>query len=347
MTTTTIDVAARSVGDKYHDDLYVRDFPGDVGKIPSSTTDDLSQSPDIIPSGIETIADFKQRLVDKYAGPFDDYKNIEEGSTNFIYVRAKNLADHGQTGHVNLYWLEAPLAPRPRDWISNRIRGSNGGVSVRLPNVASRAISVADEPFAWRPPTQKGHYCLIAQVVTEKTPNTITDKTDIRDFALWVANHPGIAWRNVLFVDLQKNDEEYTVRVVSPSPEKKRFYIIGDCIRMPDGTKVSMRIPAAGPNPPVDEKIVVGPKNVIAAVTDLPGHFTGTLHVRVEFPAGSKPDRPEFKLRELVEIPRDAEIDTIAVPPETVFGPAGVVPAHFNESRSALVRMGDYFINFR
>jgi hypothetical protein len=168
-----------------------------------------------------------------------------------------------------------------------------------------------------------------------------------------VANHPGIAWRNVLFVDMEKNDEEYQVRVTNPSPEDQRVFLVGECIRMPDGTKVSMRIPASGPKPPVNANIVVGPENqekadpktnLISAPALLPGNFAGTVHVRVEFPPHTRPQRPEFKLRELAALARDRELDAIAVPPEMVLG-RGAASLHV--SSEALVRLGDYIIQFR
>lgn len=342
--------------EKYHDDLYVRDFPADQGKIPSSLTDDLSLSVDIVPTGVKVIPDFKTRLVAEYDGPFTGFENIEKGSRNFIYVRARNLADHDQEGCVFLYYLEASLALRPDKWRKNVIRSSNNFEFVRLPKVGPGKVSVADEPFAWIPPAEPGHYCLIAQVVTEKTPNPITDKTDIREFALWVANHPGIAWRNVLFVDMHKNDEEYAIRVVNPSADPLWVPLKGECIRMPDGTKVSMRIPAHGPMPPVNREIVVGPANlekpdpktnIIDAQTTLPGNFMGTMHVRVEFPKGTKPDRPRFNLREYAAVARDREIDAIALAPEAVFGARNAAAARFDASSMALVRLGDYFIDFR
>ncbi len=282
-------------------DLFMRDFVGDTGQIPSTTRDAVSWSPDVIPAGPRPIQNYLSVLAANYNGPFDYYQNVQQQTYNYVYTRGFNLFPSAQSGTIALYYAPSALLLRPSIWINNVIPNANGTSSARIVSAPRNTVAVGDSPFYWQPaplPPGQGHYCLIAQVVTAADPNPIPSDSNLLDFARWVAEHPGIAWRNVSVVSsIPAPTFSEFVGIENPS-EQALFVVAARCVEIPDNTSVSLVCPTSGPVPPINYTGVVGPENqtaerpktnVLATTSTLPEHFESKLQVTATVPNGVRP----------------------------------------------------------
>lgn len=284
-----------------YNDFYMRDYPGDTGAYPSANRT-VSESPDIIPAGTTATPDYENFYKNNYNGPYNYYQNVVLNGYNYIYVRSKNLSAGAQTGTVNLYYALPTLLLIPSVWINNVIPNSNATNSANISAAANNDVSVGVGPFYWNPqplPPTDNHYCLIAQVVTAENPNPIPSDDNLRDFAVWVRNKPGIAWRNVSLVT-QPSSPAYQNFVGIENPESNSVLstITATCTNIPDGTMIKIYGPLSGPQPPINTNEAVGPSNqtgsnpktnIISLVTTLPATFKEKLELTATFAQGTQP----------------------------------------------------------
>jgi hypothetical protein len=281
-------------------DIYMRDFSGDTGAIPSTTRVAVSESPDIIPAGPNPVSNYQTLFSNNFNGPYNYYQNVQQNLFNYIYVRGFNLFPGPQTGKVYLYYAPSSLLLRPSIWIGNQLQNSNGTANANLSASATNQVVVGDAPFYWQPatlPSSQGHYCLIAQVVTTKDPNPIPSGDNLGDFALWIANHPGIAWRNVTVVNgLPAPTYSGFQGIANPTISPGLFSITATCINIPDGTVITLMCPVSGPMPAINYTQTISrenqtgdnPKtNVFGTVSTLPASFTAQCQVTATVRTGA------------------------------------------------------------
>lgn len=286
-----------------YNDIFMRDFVGDTGQIPSTTRLAVSASPDIIPAGTSPMANYQTVLVNNFNGPFNYYQNIQQNLYNYIYVRGFNLWAGAETGTIALYYAPSSLLLTPANWINNRISNFNNTMVANLSASATNQVVVGDAPFYWQPAPlapNMGHYCLIAQVVTPHTPNPIPSGDNLENFALWVANHPGIAWRNVTVVTSMPSPS-YTgfQGIQNPQSTSVLSTLTVRCVNIPDNTNVQLVCPVTGPQPPISINGTVGPANriqdpqfpndkinIFSAVALLPANFQAQVQLTINVPQG-------------------------------------------------------------
>lgn len=280
-------------------DIYMRDFPGDTGLIPSTTRVSVSSSPDIIPAGPTAIQNYATYFAGNYNGPFTYYQNLQQNLFNYIYVRGFNLFGGAQTGKIYLYYTPSSLLLQPSIWTGNQIQNSNGSAFANVSATATNQVVVGDAPFHWQPPVlpaSQGHYCLIAQVVTTQDPNPIPSGDNLGEFAQWVADHPGIAMRNVTVVNTMPGPSYSSFQGISnPSSTQDMFTFTATCVNIPDGTVVNFMCPVTGPVPVINFTQTVGPTNLInsnpktnafGTVSTLPANFNAQLQLSSTLPTG-------------------------------------------------------------
>src|SRR5688500_7023321 len=102
-------------------DIYMRDFTGDTGSIPSTTRDSVGTSPDIIPAGTTATPNYQTFFAGNYSGPFNYYQNLQQNLYNYIYVRGYNLFAGAQSGKIYLYYAPSSLLLTPSIWANNLI----------------------------------------------------------------------------------------------------------------------------------------------------------------------------------------------------------------------------------
>jgi hypothetical protein len=159
------------------------------------------ESPDIIPYGVEPIADWQTFFAGNYSS--DVGKNPFVDQDNFIYGRAKNLSGIPATGDYSCYWSPASVLMWPRQWSGNIMQTNQGANYATFPLAQPGEIAVCSEPLKWnpRPIGPNDHYCLVGRVSTESHPNPIPDVTRLPDFAQYIRDSPDMCWRNVALVD--------------------------------------------------------------------------------------------------------------------------------------------------
>jgi hypothetical protein len=336
-------------------DLYMRDFVGDSGQIPSTTRVAVSASPDIIPAGPTPTPNYLTYYAGNYGGPFTYYQNLQQNTANYIYVRAYNLYPSAQSGQIALFYAPSSLLLVPSKWSNNRIQNSNGTNYANVTAAATNTVAVDDSPFHWQPPPLKpseGHYCLISQVITSQDPDPIPTGDNLKDFARWVAEKPGIAWRNVTVVTTMPSPSYSSFTGIENPEATPRLFVVGaTCTDIPDNTTVSMVCPTEGPKPPLSVSAVVGPANeisknpktnVISVSSTLPGKFKSQVQLTANMPTGVKPPPDsEITISCYVANPSGDDVTDIAVDPELV----GLRPAEVEGG--VLLLLGDYSYEFR
>jgi hypothetical protein len=281
--------------DTQYQDIFMRDFVGDTGQIPSTMRDSVYQSPDIIPFGPSPDPNYATDFANNYNGPFNYYQNISSTAYNYIYVRGYNLFPGAQTGTINLYYARASMLLLPSQWINNIIPNTNGTTAANLSASATNQVVVGQGAFYWQPPgiVANDHYCLIAQVVTSQDPDTIPES--LEDFATFVAYNPGIAWRNIALVSTSAPNYSAFVLISNPDPQAEMMTLAVTCTNIPDGTSVS--IIGSEPTPSINYSATVGPQNQTGTnpkinqfgtlVAGVPGNFQESIQLSATAPSGS------------------------------------------------------------
>jgi hypothetical protein len=283
-----------------YQDIYMRDFPGDTGVIPSTTRLAVFYSPDIIPNGPDAVPDYGTFFTNNFNGPYNYYANVQQNLFNYIYVRGMNLFPGAQTGQIFLYYADSSLLLVPANWIGNVVPNANLTNAANVSATATNQVVVGDSPFYWQPqplPPAQGHYCLIAQVVTDQDPNPIPSGDNLPDFAVWVANHPGIAWRNVAVVTTMPTPAFSGFQgIANTTSDSALVTVTATCVNVPDGVSIALVCPVDGPLPPINTTQIVGPDNqistnpktnIISAVSTLPANFAAQLQLTVTTPVGT------------------------------------------------------------
>jgi hypothetical protein len=253
-------------------DIYMRDYVGDSGQVPSDLRQGVSQSPDIIPSGsVAPDSNYRTTFAANYSGPYNYFQEINSSEYNYIYVRGFNAFPKNQSGSINLYWAPASLLLYPPNWINNKIANTNGTFSATLSDTPTGQVCVGQGAFFWRPSgiATGDHYCLIAQVVTGDHPNPLPGLipgaagSDIEAFAAWVADNADIAWRNVSTIQTPTNQFSAFVMLVNPSSTRPGLFTLAvTCTEIPDGTDIALT--GSEPTPALNLAFTVGPDNLIS-----------------------------------------------------------------------------------
>lgn len=331
-------------------DIYMRDYVGDTGQVPSDTRQGVSCSPDIIPFGAAPDPNYKANLAENFNGPFNNYQNINSVGYNYIYVRGMNAFPNNQSGTINLFWSKASLLLWPHIWSQNRISNTNGTNAAVLAATAPGAVCVGGGAFYWYPPSipQYDHFCLIAQVVTQQDPNVFP--TTIADFAAWVANNANIAWRNVALVKVPAPNFSTFVSFINPESVVNQFTLTVTCVNVPDGAVVTLI--GSEPTPFINYSGTVGPSNQTGAspktnqmgwaVFNVPANFEEAVQLSTSsaanFPKGALVTYSLFWL----------------INKDHPSAASGISPSEFNvdttrpgqSEQGVMVRLGDFTFQF-
>lgn len=278
-------------------DIYMRDYVGDSGQVPSDVRQGVSASPDIIPWGASPNPNYQTDLVNNYNVPSGYFQNINPLGYNYIYVRGFNAFPSSQSGSINLYYAPASLLLWPPRWQSNVIQNTNNTGAAVIPSTPINSVCVGQGAFYWKPPTNLAsgdHFCLISQVVTQQDPNVFP--TTLADFAQWVANNANIAWRNVTLVPQKSPRYSAFVEMTNPVEQPNTFTLTATCTGVPDGTVVSLVGSEAAPS--INFAGTVGPSNCTGSdpkvnqfgwtVFSVPGSFSEAIQLTATSPPGGR-----------------------------------------------------------
>lgn len=222
-------------------DVYIRDYAGDNGNVPS--TGALSTSPDIIvrPDSVANpTAAFGEGSGTENSNTLG-YK-VESGQDNYIYVRMKNRGGSAANGvTATIYWSEVSTLVTPNLW---HLIGTTTPVNVPIGDT----LVVADE-LVWTKNTipAAGHYCFVgilqhAQDPAPPIPGPVN--FDWNDFTAFIKNNNNATWRNFNVEDLLPNDPNVAFDFnITGAPDKARNFDIEIMRALPENAQLWLEIP--------------------------------------------------------------------------------------------------------
>lgn len=271
--------------------IFLRSKVGQENIIPRPGA--LSNSPDIIPYGIEPVSDPQAFFKNNYDQ--DVGRVLKAEQTNYIYLRGKNFSsskidNNAEDGtEPQLFWTKASVLSYPSKWTELTQTPSRDPVSM----VAEAGeVGVMSEPLIWVPDNiSADHYCMIARVPSPGYDNSIPDTLQISDFAGWVAKSGGIAWRNISVqnADVLTLTKEEMYYEQGKEGGQIQFTII--CENVPVGSTVSFSAGAPGPDPAIklDPTIVsTGPSFTTGIVSNVPANYVSDIYFNLQAPEGVK-----------------------------------------------------------
>ena len=219
-------------------DLYLRDFVGDTGVIPS--TGAISASPDIIVRSAR-VADPNASFGEGSGTENSDSlsSEVEAGQDSFIYVRMRNRSNTaGATNAtVTVYWSEVSTLVTPDLW--HRI-GETAPV-----NVPAGDTFVVAGPITWRaadiPAT--GHYCFVGVInqARDLAP-VIPPAIDWDGFSALIRNNNNVTWRNFNVID-EVADSAVQTFMIAGAPDSSRVFDLEVIQRLPEKAHVVLEMP--------------------------------------------------------------------------------------------------------
>lgn len=208
-------------------DLMIRDEINDIGIEPNTITTYFWASPDIWirnndDNGLE-------------------HQNPEYHPTipNYAYIRVKNKSCIPSNGDeiITLNWAKAGSSLSwPTSWNGqNFFQPPNDTVklgdlagSVEIPVLQPGQETIVKIPFYvpnsqnynWFEGWEQWHFCLLARI--EAITDPLTETTDLVEN---VINNNGIAWKNIIIVDVESNSTSGTIAVGNPSEIPRTFFL--------------------------------------------------------------------------------------------------------------------------
>ncbi len=255
--------------------ILLRDNFKDFGQVPVAGT--LTTSPDIIPYGKEVINNPEKELKEKWFA--DCGKDLLANVGNYIYMRAFNLNTIEEDVKFHLYYSPASLLMYPGKWKDNALKTSGGQAYAEAKGVNQGVIVVASDSFCWKPAIIKDdHYCLVGRVETASHPNPIPELEQIPDFAKFISENPGFAWRNVSVVSKDIPDYSITLDYDQGKTTESMYFVI-TCLNCARGASVELTCGSTLPKPTINipKRKIDSSDFVIGVESKIPAEFTGKL----------------------------------------------------------------------
>lgn len=219
-------------------DLYLRDFVGDTGVIPS--TGAISASPDIIVRSA-LVADPNASFGEGSGTENSDSlsSEVEAGQDNFIYVRMRNRSNTAAANNatVTVYWSEPSTLVTPDLW--HRI-GETAPVNVPAGDTLVVAGPItwpaADIPFT-------GHYCFIGIINQARDLAPLVPlATGMTGFSAFIRNNNNVTWRNFNVID-EVADSAVESFMVAGAPDGSRVFDLELIQRLPEKAHAVLEMP--------------------------------------------------------------------------------------------------------
>jgi hypothetical protein len=175
-----------------YDKILIRTSLTDDGTLPREG--DLSSSPDVIPYGMEEVADPVPYFIENYDENVNTF--LTAGKKNYIFIRGKSLVTGVEKADMYVYYaLDADL-DTPAKWSKNMLKTATGKTAQPVLGQVADTILVAPEAYEWYPPEPKTGelYSLIGLVVPRGTKPNFTGVTD---FEAFVSENNNVGWTKV------------------------------------------------------------------------------------------------------------------------------------------------------
>lgn len=228
----------------------IRTSLSDTGALPRGG--DFTSCPDIIPVG--TVAMSKNDLISTYDKVYSN--KLQEGQTNYIYLRAKNMNSEPLTKKAWMFRVPGSLVLRPEVWykpdhlLGHFVENTGGAGDPDNPYVKEQygqtlmaeagQIAVTDA-FTWNPDTTE-HSCLVGVVadswddILEGYPLGVGTMNDL---AQWIYLHGSFGWHNVDFLPSTTTVFENKVAYENPDGEDVMVDFLMVVENVPVGSRIS------------------------------------------------------------------------------------------------------------
>jgi hypothetical protein len=227
-------------------DLYVRDYVGDTGAVPTAGA--VSASPDIIvrPAPVANPG--------TTFGPGTENDlmlgaTVTSGQDNFVYVRVWNRSAVAATNvTATVFYASAATLLLPSDW--------QPVGSVVIPNVPGGDVMTVSTAITWPAANVPGpgHYCFIALVgnAQDPAPNPASFQ-DLDVYVAFIRNNNSVGWRNfnvvAALVALEGGPGDEGVGgfdfFAPGAGDVDRYFALGVGSRLPPGSHVWLEAPLA------------------------------------------------------------------------------------------------------
>jgi hypothetical protein len=221
---------------------FVRDSLTDLGQEPNYGA--VNVSPDIIPQQESVNPVFVQEKFGAATYDQDLGQQIEAGEINYVYVRAKNPLNHGQTVTATLYWARPSTLQFPTRW---------NEIDSKEIIFAQEGILAAAEPFNWMPEQlpDVGHYCLIVVLSGAGLPLLPESFPSVEAWWQFCRDHNTVAQRNIDIVDVKDDPIEKLLDIVNPDNQVQLYQFEAIC-NVPEGSVVSLFSNSIGIDPSIE-----------------------------------------------------------------------------------------------
>lgn len=289
-------------------DFFLRDNFNDFSQIPVAGT--LTASPDIVPTGIDEY--IPAELTTNWYR--DLGKDVYIGMTNFIYLRGTNLLPSSQQVQLSIYYSKASLLLYPHQWRNNVIKTASGATAQTLSVTEQGEKSATPEAFVWNPaPLETNdHYCLIARAETKEHPNPIPDIDKMADFARFISENPGFAWRNV--AQTKADIPTYNILLhyeQGSATETVYFVILAEKGMVGASVSLSCSTPVGESKIQIQKTEIKQEKAICGACYEIPANFKGEL--LFNYWKGNNSGTWEVKIQAFYVV-KDSNLTRYAVP---------------------------------
>ncbi len=267
----------------------------------------LWASPDIVPWGPNEMPDATNNLINTRGQ--DIGQQLNQGDVNYIYLRGLNLSGVTQSTKLFLYWANPSLFCQPSTWTP--IPTAAGGNYLPL-SVSGNQFVAGSAAFRWATPTgSTTHYCLLAMASDADNPLPAPFTSTI-DFADWVGDNPGVAWRNINLSGTPAPPVwQGSLQFGNPNNYAAPFVFLVTPIGLNVTPQVSMQCAEQGPTPPIS-----GNQEIFQSI--LPAGFQGVLDVSLSLPGNAPwPSGASVHLSyyQIGEAPQGAQLQKYAATP--------------------------------
>lgn len=223
-------------------DVYLRDFAGDTGQVPSAGA--ISTSPDIIvrPSMVaDPVAEFGEGSGNENSETLGF--TVESGQDNFIYVRIKNRGGSAANNvTADVYWSEVGTLITPNLW---HFIGTTAPVNVPVGNTL-----VVANPLTWISgslPPPDTHQCFVGILTHAQDPAPPVPgpaNFDWDDFIAFIRNHNNVTWRNFDVVNVDPIDPSASLTFnINGAPDKARDFDFEVVRALPEKAQLWLEMP--------------------------------------------------------------------------------------------------------
>jgi hypothetical protein len=266
--------------------LLVRGNFADNGTIPKSGT--LTASPDVLVNGNTPTT--VQRLITMW----NQYVWGPTAGLNYTYGRAASINIQVPINEpvMKMYVTDAGFVPPPNQWTQLFTYPPDPTGVVPLQNMGGTSTlapgdrSASSNGFKWDV-QGGGHYCLISVAGSEfftNDPSLVPPSN--WNSSVWIQYNGAAGWRNfdMITADVVK------LKMYNADPSSEQFVIEAHLSNLEPGTEVSLEAPDKKLSTPLKSHVLrtSGKEHLLSVQTELPGNYTGDLHVRVKTPNGGR-----------------------------------------------------------